>query len=222
MENHGCRGFSLIELAITISLMCILVAAAMAMYVGHITESKIVKAKADIKVILDAVIRYRHEYSFDPFYELSELKGRYLARVPTDPWGLDYQIDSLDGIISSAGPDGMFKTRDDITETYPNPRIKVALVRGTTDFSGLMHLKIEGRLVSPRASGPGAGLAPGEVLAAGRVGLAEAVQPVVEAERNVVCSHHRPRIRLGYLPGLLSLSAPGAFSLSEKRSGRGS
>ena len=146
------NGFTLIELVISISIICILVAAALPMYVNYIEDSKIGRAQADIKVILDALIRYRHEYSFDPFYQLSDLIGRYLNKVPIDPWGREYRIDALDGVIMCAGPDGEFKTDDDVDETYPNPRVKVALLKDTENFNGVIQLTIEGRLTSPRAT----------------------------------------------------------------------
>ncbi len=50
--------------------------------------------------------------------ELKALEGTYLTKLPLDPWGNDYRLDSASKTIISAGSDGQFGTQDDITTNY--------------------------------------------------------------------------------------------------------
>lgn len=149
--NQSNSGFTLIEIFVVLGVISVLVGVAISMFSGNIEESKITKARVDIKVILDAVLRYRHEHPNDPFYTVEKLKGRYLLTVPVDPWSKEYIFDPLDGHIQSAGPDGLYDTGDDITEIYPNPRIKIALFKSSPDFEDVFHIVFKGSLAAPRA-----------------------------------------------------------------------
>ena len=55
---------------------------------------------------------------------LNRLKGKYLVKIPVDPWGNEYQLDEKRGEMRSAGQDQTFGTDDDICVSYlPDPML---------------------------------------------------------------------------------------------------
>ncbi len=100
------RGFTLIELLIIITIIAILVGVALPYYQDYVKQAKLSKAQHELDIIKEALIK--HDTMEDlPFQhnELRYLIGNYLQDLPRDPWGRDYQIDWVQGMIWSYGAD---------------------------------------------------------------------------------------------------------------------
>lgn len=115
------RGFSLLELLIVVAIIAILVGVATPYYQDYIKETKKTKAKHELDVIKQALIKY-DTFEDQPFQttDLRVLLGRYLQDLPRDPWGRDYEVDYLKGQLSSRGPDNQ-NPNDDIIVDYKPP-----------------------------------------------------------------------------------------------------
>lgn len=74
---------------------------------GAVASSNQVKWEADMKVITEAMGRYRLKQGAYQDTDLDAL-GPYLSKVPEDPWGNPYVIDPLLKRILSAGEDKQF------------------------------------------------------------------------------------------------------------------
>lgn len=126
------KGFSLIELLVVISIIAILVGAAAPYYADYVKESKVSKAKADLEILKQAIIVYnsREDRPYQgliattpPYIPLlgdndfAGLQGKYLTKIPLDPWGRPYKLDPYGCFVYSDGPDSADE-RDDIREYY--------------------------------------------------------------------------------------------------------
>jgi prepilin-type N-terminal cleavage/methylation domain-containing protein len=115
------RAFSLIELLIVVAILAILVGVAMPYYQDYVKETKLTKAKHELDIIKEALIKFdtMEDREFDRD-DLRVLLGRYLQDLPRDPWGRDYQVDHITGKVWSYGPDYK-KDTDDIVVFYKPP-----------------------------------------------------------------------------------------------------
>ena len=118
---HYKKGFSLIELMIVVAILGILVAVALPHFIAMTENAKQTKAKEHIAVIIGALIRFNNMEKNDAT-SIDMLIGKYLVKIPVDPWNNKYQIDSNLGIVYSFGPDGKDEGMDDIIVSYL-PRI---------------------------------------------------------------------------------------------------
>lgn len=106
---------------IVVAIIGILVAVALPQFASMSDDAKIAKSKQDIDVIVGALTRYN---AMEPrkAEALGDLKGKYMVKLPVDPWGADYFLDLDAGVIGSPGGDGQKDTRDDISISYlPDP-----------------------------------------------------------------------------------------------------
>lgn len=101
------RGFTFIELIVSIAILAILATLIVPRVVGRIDEAQIAKAKADVQALVTALNLYKLDNYNYPGTDQGlnalvskpagqpEAKnwkaGGYLDQLPQDPWGHDYQ-----------------------------------------------------------------------------------------------------------------------------------
>lgn len=115
------KAFTLIELLVVITILAILVGAALPHVQGYVTESRISKAKSDLETISKALMIYETRESTYKSGSLDQLAGRYLNNMPIDPWGQGYIVATGSGVVFTAGPDRIKDTPDDILANYQPP-----------------------------------------------------------------------------------------------------
>lgn len=123
---NGSRGFTLIEVMVVVVILGILAAIIVPRIMGRPEEAKRIKAQVDIKALEEALSLYKLDNGFYPNTEqgIEALvkkpetapipkkwkEGGYLPKVPSDPWGRDYQYLSPgehgDFDLYSLGSDG--------------------------------------------------------------------------------------------------------------------
>jgi len=86
------RGFTLIEVLVVIVILGILAAIIVPNIMDKPGEARITKARADIRAIESALNIYRLDHHRYPTTDegLSVLVGKYLPRLPVDPWDRPY------------------------------------------------------------------------------------------------------------------------------------
>jgi general secretion pathway protein G len=128
------RGFTLIEIVIAVAILAILAAVVMPRVIGRVDEARTARAKSDVQALVTALNLYKLDNFNFPSTEqgLDALvaqpggqpearnwkQGGYIERLPTDPWGNDYQYLSpgqrgsidvwslgADGQLGGEGPD---------------------------------------------------------------------------------------------------------------------
>lgn len=118
------KGFSLIEILVAMVIIGILVAVVAPNFMSRPDQARIVRAKQDILSIQSALDLYKLDNGFYPSTDqgLEALVNKptsapvphnwksdgYLAKLPSDPWGTDYQYTNEGGKlrIYSYGPKG--------------------------------------------------------------------------------------------------------------------
>ncbi|HLF67680.1 MAG TPA: type II secretion system major pseudopilin GspG [Gammaproteobacteria bacterium] len=110
LQRKRQGGFTLIEVMVVVMILGILAAIVVPRIVSRPEEAKIVKAKQDIARIEAALDLYRLDNGMYPTQQqgLQSLvtkpntpplpsnwqSGGYINRLPTDPWGAEYQYDN--------------------------------------------------------------------------------------------------------------------------------
>jgi len=107
------RGFTLIELLVVITILAILAGAALPYVQNYVAESRLAKAKTDLEEIARALAIYETREGEYTKGTVSDLTGRYLNKSPIDPWGSEYIVSSINGVVYSKGPDRKDSTTDD-------------------------------------------------------------------------------------------------------------
>lgn len=120
-------GFTLIELLVVITILAILVGAALPYVQNYVAESRIAKAKSDLEEIKKALAIYETREGVYNDSTLHHLTGRYLNTSPLDPWGKAYVVATESGIVYSSGPDRINSNVDDIVVNYQPPLALVSV-----------------------------------------------------------------------------------------------
>lgn len=115
------QAFTLIELLIVVTVLAVLVGAAMPYYQDYVRETRLTKARHELDLIRQALIKY-DTMEERPFRSdnLRLLLGRYMQDLPADPWGREYRVDWQKGQVFSLGPDHT-NPRDRIVVDYKPP-----------------------------------------------------------------------------------------------------
>jgi general secretion pathway protein G len=143
------QAFSLIELMIVVAIIGILVAALLPELKSMIENSKISRAKQDLKALKDGIIRYQADMS-RKCTNLNYLVPKYVPKLKNDPWGTPYSIRPDFNIVFSYGPDRKAKysyisvtspvNLDNIVFSYaPELRMKDAFVSLDIDGNGRLN-----------------------------------------------------------------------------------
>jgi prepilin-type N-terminal cleavage/methylation domain-containing protein len=120
--NYKNKGFTLIELLIVIAIIGILSGIGISQYARSSADAKKKKAIGDIKSIC-SVIKSFNTIERKKFYklkDLSQLTGKYMQKIPLDPWGHSYKVDGT--YVYSLGEDGVVSA-DDIKLKYERDSI---------------------------------------------------------------------------------------------------
>lgn len=115
------NGFTLIELLVVITILAILVGAALPFVQNYVNESRISKAKSDLDEIARALMVYETREGTYNSKKIDHIVGRYLNNSPVDPWGVAYIVATEAGIVYSCGPDRIADNYDDISANYQAP-----------------------------------------------------------------------------------------------------
>lgn len=135
--RRGARGFTLVELMVVIVIIGLLAGIVGVNVMSRISQAKITKAKAQIKVFNDAIIQFKLDTGLYPEY-LEDLvvrppdvenwaRGGYLqnaVQLPLDPWGYEYGYELASGseeydyLVYSLGADGQEGGEDEDGDLY--------------------------------------------------------------------------------------------------------
>ncbi|MEO6595320.1 MAG: type II secretion system major pseudopilin GspG [Planctomycetota bacterium] len=117
-------GFTLVEIMVVIVILGLLATMVATNVIGASDEARETKAKADIKIIHDAVTSYRAKNgklpeSLETIATKDERGRSEIENLPKDPWDHDYILREGDTPrefeVISMGPDGNENTDDDIS-----------------------------------------------------------------------------------------------------------
>ena len=120
--TSSSAGFTLIEIMVVVFILGLLVALVAPRIIGRTDEARVIKAKADVKAIEEALNLFKLDNGFYPssgegLTALVQAPPRarkfnpdgYLSKVPVDPWGNEYlyQSDGRQIVVVSLGADGV-------------------------------------------------------------------------------------------------------------------
>ena len=86
LRNRG-RGFTFLELLMTVAVVGLLAAVAMPSYAGLVQRQKVEQAARDLMRIAQSIERYRTNH-----FAVPDTLADLGAPIPKDPWGQDYQF----------------------------------------------------------------------------------------------------------------------------------
>lgn len=95
------RGFTLIELLVVMSIMALLLAIAAPRYFGSVDRAKEATLKVNLRLMREAIDKYRADTGRLPDQLGRLVEARYLRSVPVDPI-----TDRNDSWIAQPHPDG--------------------------------------------------------------------------------------------------------------------
>ncbi len=92
-KHRRSAGFTLIEVMVVIVILAIMAAMIVPKVMSRPDEARIVAARQDVATLAQAVKLFKLDNKQYPSTEqgLNALLGKYLERLPTDPWGKPYQ-----------------------------------------------------------------------------------------------------------------------------------
>lgn len=90
---NATKGFTLIEVMVVIVILAIMAAMIVPKVMSRPDEARVVAARQDIASLAQALKLFKLDNKQYPSSEqnLNILVGRYLDRLPVDPWGKPYQ-----------------------------------------------------------------------------------------------------------------------------------
>ncbi len=117
------KSFTLVELLIVVTIISVLTGAAVPYVNEYLESARGAKAGADLDELARACMAF--EAATGREYDDTTgnvLKGRYIVKIPLDPWGVEYSFNSatdlLGATIVSAGPDRTLGNADDLAVGY--------------------------------------------------------------------------------------------------------
>jgi len=145
------KGFTLIELLVVITILAVLAGAALPYVQNYVEEARIAKAKTDLEEVARALAVYETREGEYQKGTVEDLTGRYLNKAPIDPWGSQYTVATLSGIVYSKGPDrleGGANDLDNINVPYQPPLALVSAKWVDKNQSGAVDIQnVEDELV---------------------------------------------------------------------------
>lgn len=116
------RGFTLVELMIVLGIVAVLVGLGIREYTRMAEDARIQRAKQDLKAIAGAIRNFnqRERKGFHKVRSLQSLAGRYIEKIPRDPWGNAYAVDGT--FVYTFGRDGK-ASNDDLRIRYERESI---------------------------------------------------------------------------------------------------
>lgn len=123
IKRQSRKGFTLIELLIVVSILAVLGGIAVANFMGQAENANFVATRTSIANIKKAVDAFRLEVKRLP-KSMEELSTPINDGEPlldpgahNDAWGnpIEYKLEGKRYTLTSAGPDGIMGTEDDLT-----------------------------------------------------------------------------------------------------------
>ncbi len=93
-KTFSKRGFSLLELMVTIIILGILITAALSYYGSTTAEARRIKIMQDLEGLKNSIKIYATQNGGQYPPNIEALVGKYIPEVPRDPWGQKYKIDT--------------------------------------------------------------------------------------------------------------------------------
>lgn len=101
------HGFSLVEIVIGLTIMSVLVGVTVTTYSDSAQRAREQVAQDEARAIASSIQRWQLENQRPyPFKNVLPLVPRYLKNVSSDPWTAQYNVDTVQKIVYSFGPDG--------------------------------------------------------------------------------------------------------------------
>jgi len=120
MAKRRRRGTTLIEVMVVIAIIGLMTGMVAVYAMARYEDSRLATAKTELRTIESALDMYRLAKGRlpDPSAGLKPLlEGRYLKMPTVDPWGqpFAYTLQNGEPVITSAGPDRVSGTPDDLS-----------------------------------------------------------------------------------------------------------
>lgn len=124
------KTFTLVELLIVVTIISVLTGAAMPYVNEYLESARSAKATSDLDEIARAIMAFEAQTGTEYNDTNGDvLRGRYLQKIPLDPWGSQYSFtsatDAQGAVVRSSGPDLVLGSDDDIIIPYKG---KLAIV----------------------------------------------------------------------------------------------